>query len=70
MIDCGFERKPIFFLARYQQEIPELREEFQLRRKMGIKLELYDAAAVQNAFPSRALPRFSPRAVARSIRTA
>ena len=41
-IDCSFERKPSLFLARYQREIPELQEEFQLRRKMGIDLEFYD----------------------------
>ncbi|MBC8096458.1 MAG: FAD-dependent oxidoreductase [Akkermansiaceae bacterium] len=50
-IDCGFERKPSLFLARHQREIPELREEFQLRRKMKIELEFYDAAAVRKRFP-------------------
>ncbi len=50
-IDCDFERKPSLFLARYQREIPELREEFQLRRRMGIELEFYDAAAIQARFP-------------------
>lgn len=60
MIDCGFERKPSLFLARYQQEIPELREEFQLRRKLGIKLEFFDAAAVRKRFPfSRPAALFS-----------
>ena len=59
-IDCGFERKPSLFLARYQQEIPELREEFQLRRKMGIKLEFYDEAAIRTRFPfSRPAALFS-----------
>jgi glycine/D-amino acid oxidase-like deaminating enzyme len=59
-IDCGFERKPSLFLARYQQEIPGLREEFQLRRKMGIKLEFFDAAAVRKRFPfSRPAALFS-----------
>ena len=50
-INCGFERKPSLFLARHQREISELREEFQLRRKMGIELELFDAAAVRKRFP-------------------
>jgi len=50
-IDCGFERRPSLFVARHQQEIPELREEFQLRRKMGIKLEFHDAAAIRKRFP-------------------
>lgn len=59
-IDCGFERKPSLFLARHQREIPELREEFQLRRKMGIELEFYDAAAIRKRFPfSRPAALFS-----------
>ena len=59
-IDCGFERKPSLFLARHQREIPELREEFQLRRKMGLELEFYDAAAIQKRFPfSRPAALFS-----------
>ena len=59
-IDCGFECKPSLFLARHQREIPELREEFQLRRKMGIDLEFFDAAAIQKHFPfSRPAALFS-----------
>jgi len=59
-IDCGFERKPSLFLARYQREIPELREEFQLRRQMGIELEFYDAPAIRTRFPfSRPAALFS-----------
>jgi len=50
-IDCGFERKPSLFLARHQWEIPEFREEFQLRRRMGVELEFYDAAAIRKRFP-------------------
>jgi glycine/D-amino acid oxidase-like deaminating enzyme len=39
---------------------PELREEFQLRRKMGIELEFYDATAVRARFPfSRPAALFS-----------
>jgi len=59
-IDCGFERKPSLFLARHEREIPELREEYQLRRRMGIELEFYDAAAVRKRFPfSRPAALFS-----------
>src|ERR1035437_4807342 len=59
-LDCGFERKPSLFLARHQREISELREEFQLRRKMGIELEFYDATAVRARFPfSRPAALFS-----------
>ena len=69
-IDCGFERKPSLFLTRNERETPGLREEFQLRRKMRIELELYDAAAVRARFPfSRPAALFS-RTVASSIRTA
>jgi glycine/D-amino acid oxidase-like deaminating enzyme len=50
-IHCGFERRPSLFLARYKLDIPDLREEFQLRRKMGIELEYYDAAAIRKRFP-------------------
>ena len=59
-IDCGFERKPSLFLARHQQEIPELREEFQLRRKMGLELQFFDDAAIRKRFPfSRPAALFS-----------
>ena len=61
-IDCGFERKPSLFLARHQREIPDLREEFLLRRKRGIELEFYDAPAVRARFPfsrpAALFPRF------------
>jgi glycine/D-amino acid oxidase-like deaminating enzyme len=50
-INCGFERKPSLFLARHKSEIPDLCEEFQLRRKMGIELEFHDAAAIRKRFP-------------------
>jgi glycine/D-amino acid oxidase-like deaminating enzyme len=59
-INCDFERKPSLFLARHQQEIPDLREEFQLRRKMGIELEFYDSSAIHKRFPfSRPAALFS-----------
>lgn len=59
-IDCGFKPRPSLFLARYQREIPELQEEFQLRRKMGIKLDFYDAPAIRARFPfSRPAALFS-----------
>ena len=62
-IDCVFQRKPSLFLARYQREIPEFREEFQLRRKLGIPLEFYDASAVRKYFPfSRPAALFSKEA--------
>jgi len=50
-IQCGFERKRSLFLARHQCEIPELREEFDLRRKIGFDLEFFDVAEIQDRFP-------------------
>ena len=50
-IKCGFERKTSLFLARHQREIPELREEFELRRKIGLELEFFDSAAILERFP-------------------
>ncbi|MCL4176958.1 MAG: FAD-binding oxidoreductase [Verrucomicrobia bacterium] len=59
-INCGFERKPSLFLARHKSEIPDLREEFQLRQKMGIELEFFDAPAILKRFPfSRPAALFS-----------
>lgn len=49
-INCGLDRKPSLFLCRHKSEIPDLHEEFQLRRKLGIALELYDAAAIWKHF--------------------
>jgi glycine/D-amino acid oxidase-like deaminating enzyme len=59
-IECGFESKPSLFLARHRSEVPGIREEFQLRRKMGIELEFFDAAAIRKRFPfSRPAALFS-----------
>jgi glycine/D-amino acid oxidase-like deaminating enzyme len=59
-INCGFERKPSLFLARHLKEIPELKEEFKLRQKMGLELEFFDATAIEKRFPfSRPAALFS-----------
>ena len=59
-IDCAFERKPSLFLARHKCEIAGFQQEFQLRRKMGIELEFYDAPAIRSHFPfSRPAALFS-----------
>ncbi|MEO8429217.1 MAG: FAD-dependent oxidoreductase, partial [Verrucomicrobiota bacterium] len=50
-IKCGFERKPSLFLARHQCEIPEFRQEFALRRKIGFDLEFFDMGEIQDRFP-------------------
>lgn len=60
MINCGFERKPSLFLARYQREIPELCEEFRLRQEIGIEIEFFDRTAIEKLFPfSRPAALFS-----------
>ena len=59
-IDCAFERKPSLFLARHKCEIAGFQQEFQLRLKMGIELEFYDAPAIRSHFPfSRPAALFS-----------
>lgn len=50
-IECGFEHKPSLFLARYQQEVPQFREEYDLRLKMGLELEFLNEADVSARFP-------------------
>ncbi|MBL9169434.1 MAG: FAD-binding oxidoreductase [Verrucomicrobiales bacterium] len=49
-IECGFERKPSLFLARYGSEIPAFKEEFRLRREAGVQLRLLDAQALRQQF--------------------
>jgi glycine/D-amino acid oxidase-like deaminating enzyme len=59
-IYCEFEKKPSLFLARKKNEISELREEFQLRKKIGIKLDFWDQAEIEKHFPfSRPAALFS-----------
>jgi glycine/D-amino acid oxidase-like deaminating enzyme len=59
-IRCEFENKPSLFLARMKQEIPELHEEFELRKKIGIKLDFWDQAEIEKHFPfSRPAALFS-----------
>jgi glycine/D-amino acid oxidase-like deaminating enzyme len=50
-INCGHESKTSLFLARNVGEIPELKEEFELRRKIGLKLEFWTRADVERCFP-------------------
>jgi len=59
-IRCEFEKKPSLFLAREKNEISELREEFQLRKKIGIKLDFWDQKEIEKHFPfSRPAALFS-----------
>ena len=59
-IRCEFEKRPSLFLARVKNEIPALREEFQLRKKIGIKLDFWDQAEIEKHFPfSRPAALFS-----------
>ncbi len=50
-IECGFEYKPSLFLARYQREVAEFREEYELRKGMGLELEFLEETEVQARFP-------------------
>lgn len=50
-IKCGFEPKPSLFLARYKKEVTDFREEYELRRAMGLDLEFLEEADVQARFP-------------------
>lgn len=59
-IPCGFEKKPSLQIARHQNEIPELHEEWQLRRKLGIKVDFWDESQIARHFPfSRSAGLFS-----------
>jgi glycine/D-amino acid oxidase-like deaminating enzyme len=59
-IHCEFEKKPSLFLAREKNEISDLREEFQLRKKIGIKLDFWDQKEIEKHFPfSRPAALFS-----------
>ena len=50
-IKCGFEPKPSLFLARYKKEVTDFREEYELRRAMGLDLEFLEEADVRARFP-------------------
>lgn len=50
-IRCGFEKKPSLQIARYARESSELREEWTLRRKLGLKLELWNRDEIRRHFP-------------------
>lgn len=50
-LDCAFEKKPSLFLARARREIPELREEFDLRRRIGLDLRFLEHAEIGRRFP-------------------
>jgi glycine/D-amino acid oxidase-like deaminating enzyme len=49
-IQCDFENHPSLFLARAKYEIPDLREEFRLRKKIGIKLEYWDETEIEKHY--------------------
>lgn len=51
-IHCGFERKPSLFLARHKSEIPDLREECELRRGWELSWSTTTRLPFENAFHS------------------
>jgi len=59
-IDCDFARKPSLFTVCHKNEIPGLRTEFDLRKKLGIQLEFWEQTAIEKHFPfSRPAALFS-----------
>jgi glycine/D-amino acid oxidase-like deaminating enzyme len=59
-IRCEFKERPSLFLARKQSELEDFRDEFALRKKIGIKVDLWDQAEIEKHFPfSRPTALFS-----------
>ena len=59
-IDCGHEIKPSLFLARKASDIPDLKEEFKLRRQIGFDLEFWSQTQIEHHYPfSRPAALFS-----------
>jgi glycine/D-amino acid oxidase-like deaminating enzyme len=62
-IDCDFELKPSLFLARETSEIDELKEEYRLRREIGLDLDFWSQSDIERHFPfSRPAALFSQHA--------
>jgi glycine/D-amino acid oxidase-like deaminating enzyme len=53
-IDTGFERKKSFYYASRQKDAPrKIKEEYEIRRKHGIKVELLEKQDISRIFPFR-----------------
>lgn len=50
---CGFERKQSLYLASNEEDAEEIRREYGLRRRYGMKLDLLSSADLEARFPFR-----------------
>jgi glycine/D-amino acid oxidase-like deaminating enzyme len=61
-IDCEFERKPSFYYASRKKDVADLKEEYEIRRRNGLNVELWNEKDVAERFPFRAPAAiFSPK---------
>jgi glycine/D-amino acid oxidase-like deaminating enzyme len=51
--DCGFQRKPSLYFASRRRDVPELKAEYDARRKLGIRLEFWSAGELEERFHFR-----------------
>jgi len=59
-IHCEMERRPSLFIGASRSEIEELKEEERLRKKIGIKVDFWDAHQIEAHYPfSRQCALFS-----------
>ena len=49
-IRCGFAKRPSLFLARHKSELPFLMQEFAVRKRLGIRLALWDGHQIEQHF--------------------
>ncbi len=48
--DCGFSRKPSLYAASYKAHVPELKREYNARKKHGIQLEWFDQPQIEKLY--------------------
>ncbi len=48
--DCGFQRKSSLYLASYKSHVPDLKREYQTRKKHGIQLEWFDQQQIEKLY--------------------
>ncbi|MFN8441860.1 MAG: FAD-dependent oxidoreductase [Caldilineaceae bacterium] len=47
---CGFKPRPSLYLASYKSHVPELKREYETRKKYGIQLEWLDQAQIEDLY--------------------
>src|ERR1700744_3839622 len=50
-LKCEMQPRPSLFLARTEDDLPGLREEARLRRKIGIEVKFWDRQTIEKYFP-------------------